>query len=261
MMPPMTTDVVIAVATPMEINPFLTLCNVTQRTRNHGGVSVITARLNNRTFKVIITGPGMVNAAMALGSLMARHRPELIIQAGIAGFFKNKGLGMGDIGIATAETDIHSGVENLKVDNGLQPLPFSLTGSPMEGYDGQVTMHPGLVQRAWSTISKTFSSGGPLPGKNHLKHCYPTACSVVCGPFITVSTLTATQKTEARLEKAYTPVMESMEGMASAQVACRHGIDFLEIRSGSNPVGIRDKTAWDIPLAISHLSMALAAFF
>jgi hypothetical protein len=44
-------------------------------------------------------------------------------------------------------------------------------------------------------------------------------------------------------------------------VACRYGLPFLEIRSGSNPVGLRDKNGWDIPLAVTHLSMALAAIF
>lgn len=254
-------DVLIAVATPMEIAPFLTLCTVTEERRDHGGVSIITARFTDKTFKVILTGPGMVNTAMALGSYLAHHRPGLIIQAGIAGFFNNKGLAMGGIGIATAETCIHNGVETMDDTHGLTPLPFSLTGTPMEAGDGQVAMHPGLVQSVQKTITEAFSSGRPLPVKNALTSCYPRCCPVVSGPFITVSTITASQKTVARLEQTHTPVMEAMEGMASAQVACRYGVSFLEIRSGSNPVGLRNKSAWDIPLAVTHLSMALAALF
>ncbi len=254
-------DVLIAVATPMEISPLLTLCSEMEKTRDHGGVSMITARFNTRTFKVIITGPGIVNTAMALGSHLACHRPGLIIQAGIAGFFNSVGLTMGGIGIATAEICIHTGVESTDVTHGLTPLPFSLTGSPMEANDGQVAMHPELTKSARTIITEAFSSGRPVPGKNTFKSYYPTSCPVVSGPFITVSTITASQKTVARLEQIHTPVMESMEGMASAQVACRYGVPFLEIRSGSNPVGLRDKNCWDIPLAATHLSMALAAIF
>jgi len=254
-------DVLIAVATPMEIAPFLSLCTVTEERRHHGGGSVITARFHARTFKVILTGPGMVNTAMALGSHLACHRPGLIIQTGIAGFFKSSGLTMGGIGIATAETCIHNGVEKTDGTHELTPLPFSLTGSPMESGDGQVAMHPGIVQSTREMIAEAFSSGRPVPGKNPLKFRYPRSCPVVSGPFITVSTITAAPKTVTQLEQTHTPVMEAMEGMASAQVTCRYGVPFLEIRSGSNPVGLRDKTAWDIPLAVTHLSMALAAIF
>ncbi len=299
-------DLLIVVATPMEIAPFLALCTVGDHRKTPGGTSVITARFKAMTFKVIVTGPGMVNTAMALGSHLAYHRPRLIIQTGIAGFFKGTGLCMGGIGIATAEIDIHCGVEKAAEGaHGLYPLPFSLTGSPMEGRDGQVAMHPGLVRTARTVITDAFSSHHPLPGRwkaappashaipfssahsapgtnilnngtsngvNLASHhplpappsgrpCHPRACPVVSGPFITVSTLTALPETVTRLAQAHTPVMEAMEGMAAAQVACRYEVPFLEIRSGSNPVGIRDRNAWDIPLAVGQLSMALAALF
>ena len=265
----------------MEISPFLALCAVRDQRKFPGKISIITARFREMPLTVLITGPGMVNTAMALGSYLSHHRPWLIIQTGIAGFFRGTGLSMGGIGIATAEIDIHCGVEKTKGNHGLHPLPFSLTGSPMEGCNGQVAMHPGLVRTARAIIRDAFSSEQSLPGRNIFTNdtkndvdassgrsmpgtrsgstCHPPVCPVVSGPFITVSTLTARQETVARLAQTYTPVMEAMEGAAAAQVACRYGMPFLEIRSGSNPVGVRDRTGWHIPLAVERLSMALAA--
>jgi len=254
-------DLLIAVATPMEVAPFLALSTVTHRRTMPGEIPVITARLGPIRFQVIITGPGMVNTALALGSHLGHHRPQLIIQTGIAGFFHEKGLSMGGIGLATAETNIHCGVENPEQGGHLHPLPFSLTGTPMEGSDGQLAMHPGLIDTARRQITQRFFSGRVLPGINPLKMSYPPACPVVTGPFITVSTITARQTTVARLSRTYTPVMEAMEGMAAAQVACRYGVPFLEIRSGSNPVGTRNKADWDIPLAVKRIAMSLAALF
>ena len=254
-------DLLIAVATPMEIAPFLTLSTITHRRTMPGGITVVTAQRGAFRFQVIITGPGMVNTALALGSHLGHHRPGLIIQTGIAGFFHEQGLSMGGIGLATAETDIHSGVENLEQGGQLLPLPFALTGTPMEGSDGQLAMHPGLINMARTQIAQRFLSGRVLPGINPQKISYPPACPVVTGPFITVSTITARKTTIARLARTYTPIMEAMEGMAAAQVAGRHGVPFLEIRSGSNPVGTRNKADWNIPLAVKRIAMALAALF
>ncbi|SMC46818.1 futalosine hydrolase [Desulfocicer vacuolatum DSM 3385] len=254
-------DLLIAVATPMEIDPFLALSKVVHRRTMPGNIPLITACINDIKFQVIITGPGMVNTALALGCYLGHHHPPLIIQTGIAGFFHGKGLSMGGVGIATAEINIHCGVENPEQCFPLLPLPFSLTGTPMEGSDGQLAMHPGLVNTARMHITQQFLSGRVLPGINPLKASYPRKCPVISGPFITVSTITASKPTATRLSRAYTPVMESMEGMAAAHTACRYDVPFLEIRCASNPVGVRDKKAWDIPLAVEGIAMALAALF
>ena len=49
-------------------------------------------------------------------------------------------------------------------------------------------------------------------------------------------------------------MLESMEGAPLHYVCLRESIPFLQLRSVSNTVGVRDKTKWDIPLAISRLN-------
>jgi futalosine hydrolase len=218
----MTPDLLIAVATPMEIAPFLALSTLENQKTMPGGIPVITARLGAIRFQVIITGPGMVNTALALGSHMGHHVPRLLIQTGIAGFFHGRGLSMGGIGLATAETNIHSGVENPNQGYPLHPLPFSLTGAPMESSDGQLAMHPELINTARTQITERFLSGRVLPGINPMGISYPPACQVVSGPFITVSTITAAQATVTRLSRVYTPVMEAMEGIFCTHIPPRN---------------------------------------
>jgi futalosine hydrolase len=77
------------------------------------------------------------------------------------------------------------------------------------------------------------------------------------GPFITVSTITATDSRAHMLCTAFNPVMESMEGSSAAQVAMHYGIPFLEIRSASNRVGKRDRSSWDLPLAFRNNARAV----
>ena len=48
-----------------------------------------------------------------------------------------------------------------------------------------------------------------------------------------------------------------MEGFGLALAAHRKGIAFLEVRTVSNPVGVRDKTRWNFRLALDSLESVL----
>jgi futalosine hydrolase len=73
--------------------------------------------------------------------------------------------------------------------------------------------------------------------------------NIVAGPFVTVSTITATDRGADRLYHRFHACMENMEGAAGAHVAKHYNIPFFEIRCASNLVGKRDRSAWDLPLA------------
>jgi futalosine hydrolase len=73
--------------------------------------------------------------------------------------------------------------------------------------------------------------------------------NIINGPFVTVATITATDRGAARIHDRFQACMENMEGVAGAHVAMHYGIPFIEIRSASNLVGKRDRGAWDLPLA------------
>lgn len=237
--------IVVLVATRMEIEPFLEQAEVKNELLSSVKRPMIHVQVAGHNIMVVITGPGMVNTAQALTEAMERFKPDLVLQTGIAGVFGRAGIGVGDIGIADSETYVHTGIEKSGADERPSPLPFDLVkGFPMTRL-GQFYPDPTLAARALRILKNGFSQD---------------QCRVVKGPFITVSTITATDATAEKLFSAYAPCMEAMEGAASAQVAALYKVDFMEIRGGSNRVGQRDKTEWNIPLGAKRASRGVFLF-
>jgi futalosine hydrolase len=114
------------------------------------------------------------------------------------------------------------------------------------------------------------SPGGFLPvdalGFGTTEHtCAPHLAAAVArdlggvhGPVLTVSTATGTAERAAVLRERHDAAAEAMEGFGAAEAAARHGTPFLEIRTISNAVGLRDRSAWRIPEALAALQDAFA---
>jgi futalosine hydrolase len=71
----------------------------------------------------------------------------------------------------------------------------------------------------------------------------------------TVSTDTAT--IDRMLQSSPAPIIESMEGAALHFVGGQLQIPFVQLRSMSNQVGVRDKSHWQINQAIQSLNAKL----
>ena len=70
---------------------------------------------------------------------------------------------------------------------------------------------------------------------------------------ITVNTVSGTDETVRTLNADYDQLMESMEGAAYAYVALSEQIPYLEIRSASNYIEVRDRNKWALEKAIERL--------
>ena len=80
------------------------------------------------------------------------------------------------------------------------------------------------------------------------------------GSILTVATVTGTATSaDALLARFPDAVAEGMEGAGVAAAARLHGVPFGEIRAISNPVGPRDRAAWQLPLALEALGRAVAS--
>ncbi|MBF0257736.1 MAG: futalosine hydrolase [Desulfamplus sp.] len=308
----------ILVATPMEINPLLSRSTVLSESITPSGVRIISASLGKKDFKVVVTGPGVINTAHGLTVYLEHYIDNskehqsslLIIQTGIAGYFKDSGLEMGDIAVATSETYIHTGV-NREISSfssscssyPYDPLPFDLVPDCPMSRQGHFEFDCNMIQKSCSIIEKgltdlsftatSLNAVNPLTAVNseiatnfeiavnsetavnskrvtnfraatnfstEINQSQSISFSLMTGNFITVSAITSTTEHADKLFRAFDyPCMESMEGAASAHIAALYNIPFLEIRAGSNPVGIRDKKQWDIPLACQNASFALEA--
>lgn len=82
----------------------------------------------------------------------------------------------------------------------------------------------------------------------------------VVGEVVTVSTITGTAARAAALATAYPDaVAEAMEGYGVACAAAGAGVAFAELRTVSNLVGPRDRSAWRIGEALAALTASVAA--
>lgn len=224
-----------------EIKPIINKLNATRK-RLIGKRQIFCGTLFNQAIIIVQSGIGMLNAVQAVTAVIEKIPVHLIINTGCAGAFPDAGFTIGDIGIATQETDIHIGVESLSPDNLLEPLTFPLIQTASESYFGNYPTSKFYRNMAFDSLSKerTFSD---VP--------------VRMAPFITVSTITASERRTKRLFLKYQAGMENMEGAGIAHVALLYHIPFLEIRAASNFVGERDQRKWQLKIAFEHSSNAV----
>ncbi len=237
----MESDILLVSATKKEVSDLLKASIIQSETLTASNIKILTATINQTCFDLLITGPSVINTAHALTVALEQNRPKIILQAGYAGVFKESTLQIGDLTIATEERYIHAGVESSSNYMTPDDLPFELIDKTPSTKSGSYSLNNKYTDRAFQILSK-----------NNLQK----KDSIYKGCILTVSTITSTHKTSDQLFKNFSPLMEAMEGAASAHVASLYNIPFLEIRSGSNFVGERDKSKWDTSLASKNLSKA-----
>ncbi len=199
-----------------------------------GGLDGVRARL-------LFTGPGIPNTVQALTAAIENRPPRMILMIGCAGAFERAGLAVGDIGVATEEIDAHLGIEGETMDSPPTPLPFPMLTEGGMKIRGRYPLHP-MAEEVHRRLSRRF-------GRESVQ--------VKAGPFLTVSTVTASDRRADMLYNAFGPLMENMEGAGAAHVAALYGIPFLEIRCAGNRVGDRDRAAWELSKAFDRCGQAV----
>ncbi|MBC8440499.1 MAG: futalosine hydrolase [Deltaproteobacteria bacterium] len=238
----MNPDLLILAATHFEISHFLTLCPGDSKQFSKTGLTILSGKVGHKTYDLLITGPGVFNAAHALTVYLEKSSPSLVLHAGIAGVFKQTGCNIGDVAIATREQYIHTGIQTDSIEN--DPLPFDLIDTDPLTRKGIYLFEQDRVDHYHGILSRSVLSN---------------KINIIKGPFITVSSITSSFKQADSLYSTFSPVMEAMEGAACAHIARLYDIPMIEVRSGSNFVGERDKSKWDIDLAAKQLGWVCAA--
>ena len=165
-----------------------------------------------------VTGVGLLPSSYAIMQLIARLKPELIIQVGIAGSF-NPTLVLG-----TAVTVRQEMVADMGVYES-------------DGYHDIFDL--GLAEKNMPP----FEQGAIV---NHHDHLIESASLPAVSAVSVNEISTSTEKINVFAEK-YKADIESMEGAALHYVCAMQQIPFIQIRGISNLVGERDKTKWKIP--------------
>lgn len=184
-------------------------------------------------FKIIFhqTGVGMLATTVALMRLIQDERPDLVIQAGIAGCFDTT-------------------------------IPLGKVVAVTEDVVGDMGV---MEEGKWKDIFdlKLEKSSYHPYHKRKLPNQYIEKFNLLHLPEVTAVTVNEISTDEKRIEqliKKYNPVIESMEGAALHYVCRTMNIPFMQVRSVSNYIGERNKENWKIKEAIDNLNKILLKY-
>jgi futalosine hydrolase len=184
-------------------------------------------RYGNLEIKILITGVGSVSTAWRMKQwISVNEKPDLAINAGIAGSY-NEVMGVGDV---------------------VMPLSDCFADAGVEDGDSFLTLSEAGLANA---DEFPFSNGLLLADNDYVKL---VRSFVKTARAITVNTATGSEASRVKLLRKFNPDIETMEGAAFFYICAMENIPFLALRSVSNMTGPRDKSKWNIQLALENLS-------
>ncbi len=179
-------------------------------------------------FDVRLAGVGSATAAANTASALAKGDYSLVISAGIGGGFVGRAE-LGSVVIASEIIAADLGAETPEGFCSVDELGFGSSRVPVES---------NLV----SLITDALQQAG---------------LCVHTGPILTVTTVTGSSESAAMLDKRVPgATVEAMEGYGVAVAAQIYSVPVLEIRTISNAVGPRDRSAWKMKEAFEALEAA-----
>jgi futalosine hydrolase len=191
-------------------------------------------RYQNIELTTLCTGVGSIATAWSLKQwLSTNEKPDLAVNIGIAGSYRDD-LEVGQVVIPVSDCFADAGIE----DNN-QFLTLSEAGLsdadhfPFES--GAIYCRNSYVDGAPGSMKKVKA--------------------------ITVNTATGSEITIKKLINKFNPDIETMEGATFFYICTRENLPFLAIRAISNRVEARNRSNWDIPVALKNLSEGIEAFF
>jgi futalosine hydrolase len=202
-------ELLVTAATAMEIQPFL------DRYSAQPGISTC------------VTGIGSLATAVNLSLALRQHREVMVVQAGIAGSFREDWIGQ--VAAVASETLADLGVQEQGMWKDIfdmrlqQPDDFPFKGGQLH--------NPAFETRNLTGLSRASA--------------------------ITVNEITSHPQRVQQLTQRYQPDLESMEGAALHYLCLRLQVPFLQIRAVSNLVGERDKSKWKMKESVRQLNEAL----
>lgn len=169
----------------------------------------------------LVHGIGAIHTTYNLTAYLSTHRPDYIIQCGIAGSFHPEQYGLNEVVFVRSDCFADLGAEDQD-------------GSLLEMFDLDLEGHNQFPFKEKRLVNPNSNVLG-LPEVNA----------------ISVNTVSGAQGTiQARYDR-YKPDIETMEGAAFTYVCMHMHLPFAQIRGISNKVEPRDREAWDMN-AIHH---------
>ena len=170
---------------------------------------------------VVITGLGMVATAARTAQALARDRYDLALNFGVCGSF-DPAFPPGAVVHVTRDRVSELGAESGDAFLTVEELGFTAQGDVVNSYPPDI---PALRQ---------------LPRVNG----------------ITVNTVHGDERTIAAVLQRFRPEVESMEGAAFAYACDISDVRYAQVRAVSNIVERRNRSAWQLDLAVRNLNEA-----
>ncbi|WP_421616986.1 futalosine hydrolase [Brevibacillus sp. TJ4] len=179
-------------------------------------------------FEVVVGGVGPMAAAASTARHLAQEEYDLVVCAGICGGF----AGVAEVGSLVVASEI------ICADLGAETAEGFLSLDELGFGSARVALDQTLVSR----VTAGMQQAG-LP--------------VTEAPVLTLSTVTGSAETAKELlARVPDAAAEAMEGYGVACAAQQQSLPVLEIRTVSNLIGPRDKSAWRIKEALQMLQRA-----
>ncbi len=212
-------NILIVSATILESKNLIKLFDLKQVSNN-----LYTKKIKKNSLNILISGIGLSFTTYALSKALFKKKYDLVINTGIAGSF-NKNIDIGDVVQVVSERFADLGIrdKNSFID---------------------------IFEAGFLNANEYPFENTELKSSN-IENSVLKKIKQVKG--ISVNTTSGNQSEIIQLQKKYNPDIESMEGAAVFYVCHKENIPVLEIRSISNYVEERNKSKWNIPLAIKKL--------
>lgn len=214
-------NILIVSATEFEVKP---LCDYLGISQILPGLNVSDNLIEDHELKVLITGVGMVNTAFSMGRY-SNTLYDLVLNVGVCGAF-DKALKLGDVVQVTEDVLSELGAED---------------GDTFLTYD-------------------KLNLPGEYKFKGYLSNSFPQIDALKKVKGITVNTVHGNEISINKVKTLFNPDVESMEGAAFLSSCKRAGNNYTQIRAVSNYVEKRDKSKWQMALAIKNLNDFLIDF-
>ena len=217
--------ILIVAATRFEVRPLADKFAYVQKEDD----SLAHYQFRNNKVDILITGMGMTPMAYYLGKQLPGSNYDVVINAGICGSFSDA-LPIGTVVNVTEESLCELGAEDN--DQFLSLFELGLMDPDEPPF------------RSGKLLNNSTPKGSVLRKLDRVKG-------------ITASTIHGHPETIRKIRELFHPDVESMEGAAFFYACLTSSVPFHQVRSISNFVEERDKSKWDIPLALANLNKAL----
>jgi futalosine hydrolase len=181
---------------------------------------------------VLIGGIGLTATTYSLMRQFRLKKPDLVIQAGIAGCFDKK-VPLGSVLAVKQDVIADESVIEGKKFNTLFDLKLVPQNQPPYKKGWLVNPDNGIIKRNRYKAVRAIS----------------------------VNQVSTNKQMIGLYEKKFKPTIESMEGAALHYVCLMEKLPFLQLRSVSNYIGERNKTKWNFKDSIGNLNKELIRLF